>query len=98
MKRGVILSKLTLMWQYLQEATEPPTEVARMIGTDVDTWHIAGAGRNRPWRAAVVNISRKYDLQWINPKSVEAAEPRRTGACQEVCVCQQMLAVSSSLE
>jgi len=59
----------------LQEATEPPIEVAKNIEADPATWLTTGAGKHRPWRAALVNLSKQFPVQWFQPKSIETANP-----------------------
>lgn len=57
----------------LQEAAEPPADVARRLDVDSAPWRTAGAGLNRAWRAAVVKLSNRVGVQWLEPKSVEDA-------------------------
>src|SRR5260370_29943037 len=59
----------------LQEAAEPPADVARGLEVDHAPWRTAGAGLNRAWRAAVVKLSSRVGVQWLDPKSVEDALP-----------------------
>lgn len=59
----------------LQEAAEPPVDVARRLDIDPAPWRTAGAGLNRPWRTAVVNLSNRAALEWLHPKSLEDAQP-----------------------
>lgn len=59
----------------LQEATEPPSEVAKALDVDPAPWHTAGAGKNRPWRAALANLSKQFAVLWFEPKSIDAACP-----------------------
>lgn len=59
----------------LQEATEPPADVARRLDVDCAPWRTAGAGLKRQWRTAVVKLSVRVAVQWIEPKSVEEAQP-----------------------
>jgi endonuclease/exonuclease/phosphatase family metal-dependent hydrolase len=57
----------------LQEATEPPPDVARRLDVDPAPWRTAGG--NRPWRAAVVRLSNRVGVQWLEAKPVEDAHP-----------------------
>ena len=57
----------------LQEAIEPPADVARRLDVDPAPWRTVGAGLNRPWRAAVVKLSSRVGVQWFEPKPVENA-------------------------
>lgn len=59
----------------IQEATEPPADVARRLDVDPTPWRTAGAGLNRPWRAAVVRLSNRVAVQWLEPKPLEDAHP-----------------------
>ena len=59
----------------LQEATEPPSEVSRELDLNPAPWHTAGAGKKRPWRAALANLSKQFTVQWFEPKSIDAACP-----------------------
>ncbi|MFW6197057.1 MAG: hypothetical protein ACOC5D_06970, partial [Thermoplasmatota archaeon] len=57
----------------LQEANQPPAEIADSVEIDPHPWRTAGTS-NRPWRAAVVKLSDSYDIQWLTPKSLEEAQ------------------------
>lgn len=59
----------------LQEAAAPPTDVAGRLDVDPAPWRTAGAGMNRPWRAAVARLSRRVGVQWLEPKVVADALP-----------------------
>lgn len=59
----------------LSEAAAPPADVARRVDVDPAPWRTAGAGLNRPWRAAVVKLSKRVEVQWLEPKSVLDAMP-----------------------
>jgi exonuclease III len=59
----------------LQEATQPPADIFSKVGVDGAEWTTVGAGKNRQWRAAIVNVSNKYNLDWIEAKSIEMAKP-----------------------
>ena len=59
----------------LQEAAEPPAEVAERVEVDPAPWRTAGADANRPWRAAVVRLSDRARVEWVEPKSIEEAGP-----------------------
>jgi endonuclease/exonuclease/phosphatase family metal-dependent hydrolase len=58
----------------LQEATEPPADVARALDVDPASWRTVGAGLDRPWRVAVVKLSNRVDVQWIEAKPIEDAQ------------------------
>ena len=59
----------------LQEAVEPPADIASRLEIDPAPWRTAGAGTNRPWRAAVVKLSNRVSLEWLQAKSLEDAHP-----------------------
>ena len=56
----------------LQEAAEPPPEVAARIETDPAPWDISGANWN--WRTAVVKLSDRVRVDWITSASLTEAE------------------------
>ena len=57
----------------LQEASEPPEDVAQRIGVDRAVWRTAGADARRLWRTAVVRLSDRVSVQWLEPKSIGGA-------------------------
>ena len=59
----------------LTEAAAPPADVARRLAIDPAPWRTAGGGVNRPWRAAVVQLSDRVGVQWLEPKPVADAMP-----------------------
>lgn len=59
----------------LQEAAEPPADLAGRFHVDPASWHIAGAGLNRRWRAAVVKLSDRVAVEWIPAKVISDACP-----------------------
>ena len=61
----------------LQEAGEPPPEVAGRIETDGAPWLTAGADvyRARRWRTAVVKLSERVEVEWIEAKALAVAGP-----------------------
>jgi len=59
----------------LQEATAPPADVARKLEIDPEPWRTSGAARDRPWRAAVVRLSTRVAVQWLEAKPLDTAEP-----------------------
>ena len=56
----------------VQEATEPPADMPPSFEYRPATWRTAGAG-HRPWRAAVVKLSNRIDVQWLEPTPIENA-------------------------
>ena len=59
----------------LQEAAPPPADVAGRLDVDDAPWRTVGAGLNRPWRAVVVRLSSRVEVQWLEPKAVADALP-----------------------
>ena len=57
----------------LQEARQPPPEVAAQVEIDPSPWGTAGAGLERPWKAAVVKMSDRVQVEWIESKSIPEA-------------------------
>ena len=60
----------------LQEAAEPPPEIAERIEVDPAPWRLAGRDCHGPraWRAAVVKLADRVQVEWIEAKSIDAAE------------------------
>ena len=60
----------------LQEATEPPPEIAERIEVDPAPWCTAGAdtARLRPWRTAVAKLTNQVQVTWIDAKPLADAE------------------------
>ena len=60
----------------LQEAAEPPPEIAESIEADPAPWRLAGRDCHGPraWRAAVVKLADRVQVEWIEAKSIDAAE------------------------
>ena len=56
----------------VQEAAEPPRDVIRALDVDPSPWRTAGEV-HRPWRTAVVKLSDRVGVQWLEVKSIEAA-------------------------
>ena len=54
----------------LQEAGEPPPEVAERITTGDAPWRIPGQDAKAPWRSAVVKLSDRVEVDWIEAKSL----------------------------
>ena len=59
----------------LQEAAEPPAEFADRIDVDTARWHTTGEDCDPPraWRAAVVRLSNRVQVEWIEAKSIDDA-------------------------
>ena len=54
----------------LQEAGEPPPEVVGCISVGPDPWCIPGADGKRRWRSAVVKLSDRVEVDWIEAQSL----------------------------
>ena len=63
----------------LQEAAEPPREIAKQFAVDVEPWKTIGVGKTRHWRTAVVKLSDKVDVQWHKPMPLSEAEAGQLG-------------------
>ncbi len=59
----------------LQEAAEPPADIASRFDVDPAPWRTAGAGLNRRWRAAVVKLSDRVTVEWLDAKAMDDAGP-----------------------
>lgn len=59
----------------LQEAAQPPTEVAERYDVNPEPWFTSGGDSKRPraWRAAVVRLSCRPHVDWIEAKSIDMA-------------------------
>ena len=60
----------------LQEAAEPPPDIAERIEFNPELWRMAGddTDRLRAWRAAVVKLSDRVQVDWIEAKSIAEAK------------------------
>lgn len=54
----------------LQEAKEPPADVAEKIDIDPTPWR---TGPNRLWRAAIVKLSNRAEVRWLEAKPLTDA-------------------------
>jgi hypothetical protein len=57
----------------LQEAAEPPPDVASRVEVDSEPWKTFGADATRRWRAAVVRLTDRVTVNWLTPISIEQA-------------------------
>ena len=59
----------------LQEASEPPAGLADRIDVDPAPWRTAGGDCDPPraWRTAVVRLSNRVQVEWIEAKSIDDA-------------------------
>jgi len=55
----------------LQETKEPPADVAAKVSVDPAPWR---TGASRSWRAAVVRLSDRIDVDWIDAKPLGDAQ------------------------
>jgi hypothetical protein len=58
----------------LQEASEPPPDVADSIEVDSAPWETAGTGSTRNWRTAVVRLSNHVQVEWLGARTIAEAE------------------------
>lgn len=57
----------------VQEATEPPKELASQVKVSSVPWQTEGAGVHRPWRSAVVGLSGQIEIGWFDSKPIGQA-------------------------
>ena len=57
----------------LQEAAEPPVDIASKIEVDNAPWKTSGKGLDRPWRVSVVRLSDRVKVEWIDSKAIDEA-------------------------
>ncbi len=66
----------------LQEAGEPPTDVTNRINVDPAIevnpapWETMIVGGTNRWRTAIVKLSNRIEVDWIEAKSIDAAESK----------------------
>lgn len=60
----------------LQEAAEPPPDIAERVEFSSEPWRLAGSDTHRPraWRSAVVKLSERVHVDWIEAKSIAEAQ------------------------
>lgn len=61
----------------LQEAREPPADVAAKISCDREPWQCAGG--NQQWRAAIVKLSSRAEVRWLEAKPLVEARGGELG-------------------
>ena len=59
----------------LQEACEPPYDIKRRIDVGYQSWETRGRDAHRPWRTEVVRLSDRVELERIDTRSLEYADP-----------------------
>ncbi len=59
----------------LQEACEPPYDIKRRIDVGYQSWETRGQDARRPWRTEVVRLSDRVELERIDTRSLEYADP-----------------------
>lgn len=59
----------------LQEACEPPSDVASRFDVGTAEWRTHGGRLKRPWRAALVSLTRRIQIERIPSKPLADAEP-----------------------
>ena len=63
----------------LQEAGEPPSEVAKKIEVNPAPWGTAGVDGARAWRTAIVKLSDRAKVEWIGAKPLDYAASTELG-------------------
>ena len=58
----------------LQEASQPPADVVGRVEVDTADWVTGGPERRRKWRTAVVRLSKRVKVDWIEGKPITEAE------------------------
>ena len=58
----------------LQEANEPPPDIAETLNINPGSWQTSG-GSDRRWRTAILQLSDRLDIEWLKPKSLIDAKP-----------------------
>ena len=66
----------------LQEAAAPPDDVAVELEVDPAPWRTEGGGKIRAWRTAVVRLSDRVEVRWIEAKPIQQAAPGELGVSQ----------------
>ena len=59
----------------LQEACEPPSDIASRFDVDIQPWRTEGAGLLRLWRTAVVGLKSRVHIHRLTPRSICDANP-----------------------
>ena len=59
----------------LQEAGQPPSEVAERIEVNPAPWGTAGVDGARAWRTAVARLSDRVKVKWIEARPLDYAAP-----------------------
>ena len=60
----------------LQEAKEPPPDVAERVEVDPAPWEITGGyATPQQWRAAIAKFSNRVGVQWVHSKPLPDATP-----------------------
>lgn len=57
----------------LQEASEPPPDVAAKIQVDGEPWRTDGSNARRAWRTAVVRLKDRVRTTWYEPRPLDKA-------------------------
>ena len=59
----------------LQEASKPTVKLPRRVEIDPEPWRTTGAGLKRSWKAAVVKLSDRVEVEWLEAKGIADAGP-----------------------
>ena len=65
----------------LQEAAPPALKLPARVEIDPSPWHTAGAGLNRPWKAAIVKLSDRVQVEWTEAESITDVEWADCSSC-----------------
>ncbi len=68
-----ILAEMDADVALLQEAAEPPQDMAGRVDVDAAPWSTASADASRPWRTAVARLSKRVPVEWIETRSLADA-------------------------
>ena len=58
---------------FLQEASEPPADVAEHVLSGQGPWLTESAQKRRPWRTAVVLLHKQFDAGWFETLAISVA-------------------------
>ena len=68
-----VLTKMDADVALLQEAGTPPSDAAERVKVDSVPWRTSGVDGNRAWRTAIVRLSERVCVEWIEAKALEDA-------------------------
>ncbi|MYH49045.1 MAG: hypothetical protein F4020_03960 [Gammaproteobacteria bacterium] len=68
-----VLGEMDVEVALLQEASQPPRDVASRIELDPAPWPKPYARASQHWRTAIAKLSQRVSVEWIEAKSLDAA-------------------------